>query len=399
MLEFSLLEFAPPIIQIKFSRMLDQNSIQSLISIRKKIHANPEVSGLEFQTQKLILDYLKELKVFKISIVGKTGVLAYFEGVDQGSAIMIRGDIDALPIQEVNTFEYKSTKKGVSHKCGHDGHTTILLGLAKLLVENPISKGSVALLFQPAEENGMGAEAVMSDPEFQQYTFDFVFALHNLPFYNLNTIVVKNSEFTANVKSMIIKLHGKTSHAAEPELGINPSSAISRILLKAEEMTNNNPEKKDFFLVTPIFLSMGELAYGISAGYGEVHFSIRSWSTELMNEQCDVLLRYINDVSKSDGLSPEISWTQVFHANLNHPRAVEHIRKAAAKLSLEIEERAYPFKWGEDFGLFTQKFPGAMFGIGAGQNSPALHNPDYDFPDEILPNAVSMFYNIIHQIL
>ena len=274
-----------------------------------------------------------------------------------------------------------------------------MLGLAKVLKENPIHRGRVSLLFQPAEEDGMGAQAVMDDIEFQKHSFDFVYALHNLPSYEMHRVVVKDNEFTANVKSIIIKLNGKTSHAAEPELGFNPSMAISEILNKAAELTNNNPEADDFFLITPIYLNMGELAYGISAGYGELHFTIRSWSTDLMNAQCDALLAFVNDSCSKHNLSPAISWTQVFHANISHPLAVEKIRNAAKELNLDLFERGYPFKWGEDFGLFTQKYPGAMFGIGAGIHTPALHNPDYDFPDEIIPTAVNMFHRIIKQIL
>jgi amidohydrolase len=379
--------------------MLQENALQSLVSIRKDLHANPEVSGNEIRTQKVIFNYLNALPISEIKAVGETGVLACFQSERNGPSIMIRGDIDALPIQEINTFQYASTVKGVSHKCGHDGHTTILLGLAKLLSERPLPSGKVVLLFQPAEEDGMGAQAVVSDPVFQVHTFDFVFALHNLPGYAMHTVVVKNHEFTANVKSLIIKLHGKTSHAAEPELGWNPSSAISKILLKAEELTFNTPESKDFFLITPVFLNMGELAYGISAGYGEIHFTIRSWSTKLIDEKCDALLQYVQEVCGLDKLKPDISWTQVFQANVNDPVAVNYVRKAASLLNLDLHERGYPFKWGEDFGLFTQRFPGAMFGIGAGEDTPALHNPDYDFPDEILANSVHMFYNIIHQIV
>jgi amidohydrolase len=375
--------------------MLDHKVIDQLTTLRKSLHANPEVSGEEFETQKTIIHFLTNQTDAQIQKVANTGVTATFNGTTVGPTVMIRGDIDALPITEINEFEHRSTIAGVSHKCGHDGHTCILLGLAVLLTKQAITKGKVILLFQPAEEDGMGAKAVLNDVAFKNISIDYAFALHNLPDYPLHEIVVKEQEFTGNVKSIIIKLNGKTSHAAEPEKGINPSLAIAELLQYADEITLNDPSAKDFFLVTPIHVNMGELAYGISAGYGEVHFTIRSWSTTLMEEKSNALVNFIKQIAKSHQLEPDISWTQVFAANINHPKAVENIINSAKNNNYNITERMYPFKWGEDFGLFTQQFKGAMFGLGAGLETPALHNPDYDFPDEILPTGINMFHQII----
>jgi len=375
--------------------MLEENIIEELTVIRKSLHSHPEISGEEYETQKQIIRYLTAKTTAKIQEIANTGVIATFNGLAVGPTVMIRGDIDALPITETNNFEHRSTISGVSHKCGHDGHTCNLLGLAVLLSKEPITKGTILLLFQPAEENGMGAEAVIKDKTFKNINIDYVFALHNLPGYPLNQIVVKDNEFTGNVKSIIIKLNGKTAHAAEPEKGHNPSLAIAELLQYADQITLNEPAKKDFFLATPIHLNMGELAYGISAGYGEVHFTIRSWSSTLMEEKSTALVNHIEQVCKLHNLEPEISWTQVFVANINHPKAVESIRNAAKNNGFMVSERLYPFKWGEDFGLFTQKFKGAMFGVGSGIDTPSLHNPDYDFPDEILPTGINMFHQII----
>ena len=174
--------------------MLNDNIIKQLTTLRKLLHANPEISGEEFKTQKEIIRFLTQETDAKIQKVANTGVLVTFNGKVSGSTIMIRGDIDALPITEINDFEHRSTIKGVSHKCGHDGHTCILFGLAVLLSKQPITKGKVILLFQPAEENGMGAKAVLNDVVFKNITIDYTFALHNLPGYPLNEIVVKEND-------------------------------------------------------------------------------------------------------------------------------------------------------------------------------------------------------------
>jgi amidohydrolase len=372
--------------------------IELLEQERKRLHAYPEISGKEFHTQEQIIDFLKSHCNIKPVKVADTGVLVELKANKKGKSILIRGDIDALPIEEVNEFDHKSKNKGVSHTCGHDGHTTIILGLALVLSKYPITKGTVYLLFQPSEENGKGANRVLSDQYFKSLKIDYVFALHNLPGFPLHQIVIKENEFTAHVKSLIIKLRGKTAHAAEPEKGYNPAKVIAKILQYSFERTHNHPESKDFFLITPICVNMGKIAYGISAAYGEVHFTIRSWSTQLMEAECNKLEAMIKSICFTEHLDYQTTYLEEFYSNNNNKEAAGHIRNAAKKCHLNVSEINNPFKWGEDFGLFTQRYRGALFGIGAGVNKPALHNPDYDFSDEIIPTGISLFYTIIENI-
>lgn len=379
--------------------MLQDTEIQLLKETRQKLHANPELSGQEQETQKLVLNFLRKHTSAELTSVGQTGVIACFDSKLEGKTVLIRGDIDALPIQEINNFSHKSTKKSISHKCGHDGHTSILLGLALMLENNPLAKGKVFLLFQPAEETGAGAKAVLADPLFPKETIDFAFALHNLPGYAKHEIIVKDNEFNAHVKSIIIKLNGKTAHAAEPEKGINPALAIAQILAFSEILTLNQPDSRDFFLLTPVYANLGSPSYGVSAGEGEVHFTMRSWSTDLLHNKTLEFEETIRKVAQKYQLSVEISFIEEFYANYNNEEAVKLIRDAANDLGLKLVETQSPFKWGEDFGLFTQQYKGAMFGLGAGTTTPALHNPDYDFPDDLLSSGVSIFYQIIQKTI
>jgi metal-dependent amidase/aminoacylase/carboxypeptidase family protein len=197
------------------------------------------------------------------------------------------------------------------------------------------------------------------------------------------------------VKSVVIQLNGKTAHAAEPEKGFNPANAIAKILDFTTKQTNNNPQTDDFFLTTPVHVNMGKVAYGISAGYGEVHLTLRSWSTDLMQKESDNLIKFVNNLCRKEHLSPSIIWLEEFYANNNNKTAVNLIKESAISNKLSVNEISTPFKWGEDFGLFTQRFKGAMFGLGAGENTPALHNPDYDFPDEITITGINLFHKII----
>lgn len=367
---------------------------EELQEIRRYLHRNPELSNQEKKTQKKLRSWLEEFSHDGLHDVGDTGLLVFFKGKEKGKKILLRTDMDALPIQEINDFEYRSSVEGVSHKCGHDGHITIMLGVAAYLSEQRPERGAVCLLFQPAEENGTGARAVIEDKNF---TFEpqHVFALHNLPGYKKGNIVCKKGAFTAAAKSVIFRLNGKTSHAAEPEKGINPDMAVSEILRLTEKLSVRDTSSPDFRLITTVHVHLGEKAYGISAGYAEVHFTLRSWDNETMEKLEKELTEEVKKISGKYKLKQEEEWLQVFFANVNEEKAYEIIKESAEENGLSFEERKEPFKWGEDFGLFTEKYSGAMFGIGAGENTPALHNPDYDFPDEIIPEAVEVFKTII----
>jgi amidohydrolase len=311
---------------------------------------------------------------------------------------LFRCELDALPIQEINNFEYKSTTKGVSHKCGHDGHSAILCGVASLLSDDTTFSGTIYLLFQPSEEDGEGAKKIINDSLFKDVKPDFVFALHNLPSYPLGQIVVKNHTFSCAVNSMIIELSGKTAHAAEPHNGINPANAISKIISTLDNKIQSDITRADYCLITPIYINMGKKAYGVSAGFGEIHFTVRSNSNQNMDKIEKELVECVAEIANQENLQSKISWTQQFRANENNHEAVSFIRKIAVKNGFDLVEKETPFSWGEDFGLFTEHFSGAMFGLGAGENIPALHNPDYDFPDELIPIGAKIFYELIKEI-
>lgn len=367
--------------------------------LRKDFHKNyAERSEQEFKTAQKIRAYLKEYSSAEMVTLAETGTMAIYKSKNEGKTILLRADIDALPIKETNNFEHRSIDPEVSHKCGHDGHTTILLAVMHLLEQNPIDKGTILLLWQPAEENGMGAKAVTEDDYFQSLEIDQAYALHNLPGFPLHQILYKTGGFTANVRSLIIDLEGKTAHAAEPEHGHNPAYIIAQILNFIEAINNNKPEQDDFFLITPVYMHTGSKDYGIAAGTGSLHLTIRSWSPEVFEQETKKLKKFIEEQCKQH-TKVAYAWTQEFWTNQNDEKVVANIVKAAEHLDLDVKELNAPFKWGEDFGLFTQQVPGAMFGIGAGEDCPALHNPDYDFPDEITMTAAKLFHQILKNAL
>jgi amidohydrolase len=372
---------------------------EALLLLRKELHKNPEVSGKELETAKRIVAFLKNHAPDEIiTEIGGAGVIAIYQGKQEGKTVLFRCELDALPIEEINTFEHRSLTNGVSHKCGHDGHMSILCGLATELSQNRPDTGRVLLLFQPAEEDGSGARKVFCDKKFASMQPDYVFALHNLPGFSKNQIVVKNGTFTCAVNSIIIKLKGVTAHAGEPEKGINPALAISSIIKEFDAIIQSDISKKDYCLITPVYIEMGKKSYGVSAGAGEVHFTVRSDSNSQMKKLEADLEKLAKSIAKEYQLECNIIWTEGFQANENNKEATDNVRNAAKINNFQLLEKETPFTWGEDFGLFTQQYPGAMFGLGSGINTPALHNPDYDFPDEIISTGISVFHQIIKKI-
>lgn len=372
---------------------------QELVSFRRELHRFPEVSGQEYETARRVVDFLKKTGADHIwEQIGGTGVVALFDGKAPGPCLLFRAELDALPIAEINQFDHQSQNEGVAHKCGHDGHTTILLGLADGLSQTKLKKGKVLLLFQPAEETGAGAQAMLEDPQWASIPVpDYVFALHNLPGYPLGQVQIREGAITAAVRSMIIHFHGKTSHAAEPEHGINPVAALAQILPGLQQLSNNDTCRPDFKVVTPVFISVGEKAYGVSAGYGEFHLTIRTWTEEEMQQLILEIEGLLEKAAQLTGITYEIAWTDTFLGNTNDLEATQLVIKAAKKAERQVELRATPLKWGEDFGYFTQRFPGAFFGLGAGEATPALHNPDYDFPDTLLETGVTIWQTVLSE--
>lgn len=376
-----------------------ETTLQQLTVLRHSLHQHPEISGDEKETAGRIFSFLEKLNTDSITRdIGGHGILVLFDSGKPGPTLLFRSELDALPIQEINEFEYRSETAGVAHKCGHDGHATILCGLAEKLSKNKPDAGKVYLLFQPAEETGEGAQQVINDSKFT-ITPDYVFALHNLPGYDAGTIVVKEGLFSAAVNSIVIKLIGKTAHAAEPEMGFNPANAISEIIILAGNLSNNNPADKNFSVVTPIHINMGKMTYGTSAGEGELHYTLRCWNNENLAKLENDLIEGSKVIAEKYNLDLASHFTQTFLANNNNKEATAVVKAAAKKMNFNLLERDVPFKWGEDFGYFTSNYKGCMFGVGAGVYQPALHNPDYDFPDEIIDTGVNMFYTITNLLL
>jgi amidohydrolase len=377
---------------------MKEEEFQYWKKLRRHLHSIPELAWQEKMTTEIVYRELAKYQSGQIKRLNAGGLLWEWTSQNKGPRILFRAELDALPINEENDFDYKSIHEGNAHKCGHDGHMVMVLALAKYIENNPPNMGGVTLLFQPAEENGEGAGVLLK--ENPDLNCDFVFALHNVPGFKRGDIICKAGVFSASVSSLIVDLQGKTSHAAEPENGKNPASLISEILPYLETIQQKDPASDFFFLCTVVHINVGKSgALGVSAGKGRLELTMRAWELDVFEKKQKDILAEIERLCKKYELSYSHRWTEGFESNLNGETSVEMIKEAAEANNYTFVLKEVPFKWGEDFGHFTQTYPGAFFGLGAGENHAALHNPDYDFPDELIPIGSGVFKSIIYQML
>jgi amidohydrolase len=371
-------------------------SNSTLINLRHTLHQNPEIAGEESATADRILAFFAKLNPdHTLTDLGGRGLAFVFNGKKAGLRSLFRAELDALPIQEIGDSTYKSQIEGKAHLCGHDGHMTILCGLGEKLAAQRPESGEVILLFQPAEETGEGARRILNDPQFQQIRPDFAFALHNLPGFPLHQVVTRKGTFAAGSTGMTISLTGKTSHAAHPDAGINPAQAIAHLI----KVLPNLPDRlENFALVTIIHAELGSLAFGTSAGKGSLSLTIRAFDQADLESLIHRIKAEANGIAALDKLGCDISLVESFAVSTNDPKAAEIAEGVLKALHIEAIQKPEPFRWSEDFGLFSQSCPSYLFGLGAGESCPQLHEPTYDFPDELIESGIRIFEGIARDV-
>jgi len=367
--------------------------------LRKHLHKYPELSGQESVTAEYILKQFARFSPDRTYIgVGGEGLAFCFDAKAPGPNVLFRSELDALPIQEENSFSHRSVNEGVSHKCGHDGHMAILMALAEVVVQNLPRKGSVTFLFQPAEETGEGAIAVVRDAQFAQFNPDYCFALHNLPGHPLGDVLIREGGFNCASRGMIINLEGRTAHAAYPETGISPALALADLMQSLPALAASLPSE-ELIMLTLIHCSMGEEAFGTAAGAGKLLVTLRSETNQGMQLLIDNVTQQVEQLAARDKLSVNIEWQDVFNASINDAKCAQHVANAAVHCGNKVIWLDEPLRWSEDFGALSQSAKGAMFAFGAGTDLPQIHNPDYDFPDELINQGRDIFFKIYSDLL
>lgn len=349
--------------------------------LRHLLHAHPQTAGNESFAHDTIVEHLMTLHPDRMEThVGGYGVVAVWGHDPTRDTIALRADIDALPI---------------GHRCGHDGHTTILLRTAGIIDSQRDSlRHNVLLVWQPAEETGTGAQAILDSGILQQYHIRAIYGLHNLPGYAAGNVVLCRHTFAAASTGLAYRLQGRPTHASTPELGINPGLAVAEIVRRFDSITTNpqtGAPNHGAPMATLICIRLGSPAFGTSAGDAEIMYTLRAFDNASMQRLVDETNAIVDQIAVQHGLTLSRTMHEPFRATENSPALSDNIGTVAQRLGLTVVHRPEPFRWSEDFANYLAHFPGAMFGIGAGSNHPELHHPDYDFPDDIIVAASDLF--------
>ena len=366
---------------------------------RRKLHAMPEVSGDEHQTAREVIAFLSHTQPDGvIAGIGGTGVAVIYHGDEPGPTVAIRAELDALPIAETGTPAWRSEIPGKGHMCGHDGHMAILAAVGQALGHKRPGRGRAVLLFQPAEETGAGSAAMIADHKFIGAKPDITLSLHNMPGVPRGHVWLKTG--TANCASQGLKINftGRTAHAAQPHTGLSPAGAIATIIPALIGLSRGTLETGDFTLATITHVKIGEPAFGISPADGEVWVTLRSQTDAGMAALRTAAETLAREAAARDGLKIAFEDHDVFRASVNHPEAVA-LLKAALEAEAVPHSEGETMRASEDFGRFADVSTSAMFFLGAGENHPALHNSDYDFPDDLIPVGARIFLRAIHSVL
>jgi len=374
----------------------NQTIMQNLIELRHILHAHPELSGQEALTNGILNEWVKQTQPdLLIEKIGGYGLAAVYKGAKPGKRILIRGDIDALHIPEPNDIPYRSQNQGVSHKCGHDGHATILCGLAQWLGEQRPDQGEVVLLFQPAEETGQGAQAILNDPLFEQIKPDVAYGLHNLPGFEKGQIMVREGCFAAASFGLKLVFDGRTAHASQPETGHSPSELLAVLIHALEKRREQLKEVTPLTTFVITHASLGEETFGVAPGHAEIWLTLRSFYDKYLEMMASQIIEMCQSMAKGRLFDFSFTEHEAFAATNSDPNCVKTIEQAANNLELSLGHLDEPFRWSEDFGRFGSVCPIGFFGLGSGLEQPALHNPEFDFPDDILEVGMGMFWEII----
>lgn len=380
--------------------MLTNRDLYELTALRRDLHRRPEISGEEEQTAATIAQALTRMKPTRvIKGLGGHGIAAVFDSGVSGPTVLFRAELDALPIHELSDAAWVSQIAGKGHLCGHDGHMVMLLGLGRLIGRNPVAKGRVVLMFQPAEEDGSGARMVVADPAFAQIAPDWAFAIHNEPGRPHGHVSTRVGLINCASQGLAITLTGKTAHAAEPEAGTSPALAMAELIPALMALGTGGALDDDFRLVTVTHATMGEPTFGIAPAQAVIYVTLRAAFDGPMAGMVRDATALVQRVADHNGLTAGFADHDVFAASINDADATAVARNAMDRIGVTHSEDDLPMRASEDFGVFGWGAKAAMLCLGPGVDYAALHNPDYDFPDDLIPVGVSIFHQIARDLL
>jgi len=371
-----------------------------IIAWRRDIHAHPELRYDEHRTAALVAEKLKSFGCDEVVPgIGQTGVVGVIRGRKAGKTIALRADMDALPLEEETGLPYKSTVPGKMHACGHDGHTAMLLGAAKYLAETRNFSGTAVVIFQPAEEGGAGALAMVKDGLISRFAIEEVYGMHNYPGLPVGQFAIRPGAMMASADHITIDLEGKGGHAARPQLSIDTVLVGAQIVNQLQSIVARNVDPLEAAVVSICMFQAGHTDNVIPQ-----HAQLRGTARALTDEVRKILQKRVPEVVEGTarlyGAKAKITYTNGYPVLLNHRRQTEFAASVAREIAGndKVDTDVAPVMGAEDFAFMLAERPGAFIFVGNG-DSAGLHHPAYNFNDETIPVGTSYWVRLAETAL
>ena len=392
-------------------KIIDSITTQAagIAAIRKQIHANPELCFAEVQTADLVAEKLKEWGIPMHRGMGTTGVVGIIKNGTSDRAIGLRADMDALPMQEYNTFAHASKNPGKMHACGHDGHTAMLLAAAQHFAKHRNFDGTVYLIFQPAEEGGGGAREMIKDGLFEKFPMEAVYGIHNWPGMAVGKFAVSSGPVMASSNEFKIVIHGKGGHAALPHDGVDPIQAACQMVQAFQTIISRNKKPIDAGVISVTMIHAGE-ATNVIPDSVEIQGTVRTLTTELIDLIEKRMREIAEHTSAAFGATCDFEFARNYPPTINSQAEAEFAGKVMADIvGVASVLKQEPTMGSEDFSYMLQAKPGAYCfiangegdhrAIGHGGGPCMLHNPSYDFNDDLIPLGATFWVRLVEESL
>ena len=377
-----------------------------LREIRRDLHAHPELAFEEGRTSSVVVEYLNKFGIETHTGLAKTGVVGVIKGRKEksGRGVGLRADMDCLPMHEAGTLPYKSQHEGRMHACGHDGHTTMLLGAARYLAETRNFDGTAYVIFQPAEEGGGGGQVMVQEGLFKRFPANEIYALHNWPIMGPGKIAVRAGPMMAATDEIQIQVRGKGGHAAVPQLAVDPVVAAAHIITALQTIASRNVDPLDAIVVSICSMATSQIgAFNVIPEAVQLIGTVRSFKPAT-RELAEQRVRSIaSQISEALGATAEIKYTRGYPATVNSAREAAFAARVGEQVfgKGNVMTDVDPTMGGEDFSYMLQACPGAYIwlGQGGGPGGCFLHNPNFDFNDEVIPLGAGYLAALVEESL
>ncbi|MEO1107707.1 MAG: M20 aminoacylase family protein [Pseudomonadota bacterium] len=368
---------------------------------RRHLHMHPELMYDVHETAGFVIDRLKEFGVDDITPgIGKTGVVAVIKGRTdtKGRVIGLRADMDALPIEEATGLDYASTVPGKMHACGHDGHTSMLLGAAQYLAETRNFDGTVVLIFQPAEEGGAGGLAMCQDGLMDRWGIQEVYGMHNMPGLPVGEFAIRPGALLASSDEFEVVVTGKGGHAAAPHEAVDTTLVASHIVVSLQSVVARTVDPIKRVVLTVGTFETDSVASNVIAHTVRLRGTVRTLDPEYRNIAEERVRRIAEDTASAFGATAQVTWTPGYPVTVNSEAETGYAAKAAAAVAGKVNDSTDPIMPSEDFAYMLEERPGAYIFVGNGDTA-MCHHPEYNFDDDAIPAGCSWFAELVERRL